>query len=122
MTRPAIKNHLLGNLRIYVESSHKVRHGSRNLFRKLFPQAAYMHIVKEARKAGIMNATVHTTQVGFTPTGKIEVQRIEEGNSLAMVVELIDKREILEAFFLKHTELLREKVIIYKDVEFWDVD
>jgi len=37
-------------------------------------------------------------------------------------VELVDKREKLENFFLKHRELLREKVVIYKEVEFWDAE
>ena len=123
MTSQTIKNHVLGNLRIYLESSHKIRYGDRTLFRKLFPQSAYMHIVREARKEDIMNVTAHSTQVCFTPEGKMAVRSIEGDNSqLAMVVELIDKLEKLESFFMKYKDLLRGKVIIYKEVAFWDVD
>lgn len=37
-----------------------------------------------------------------------------------MVVELIDDRDALEFFFLKHKSLLEGKVVIYKEVEFWN--
>ncbi|ANI88953.1 hypothetical protein A9P82_06380 [Arachidicoccus ginsenosidimutans] len=123
MEHSKIKNHKLGNLRIYVEPSHKIRHGDRTLFRKLFPKSAYLHIIKEAQKDGIINATVHNTHTSFTSDGKIVMQSAEgDSSQLAMVVELIDKREKLETFFLKHKDLLHNKVVIYKEVEFWDVE
>jgi PII-like signaling protein len=40
----------------------------------------------------------------------------------SMCVELIDKKEKLEQFFLKHKDLLHSKIVIYKEVEFWDMD
>jgi len=81
-----------------------------------------MHIIREAQKDGILNATVHSSHVGLLPEGKIAVRTVEGDNDrLTMVVELIDHRDKLEAFFLKHQALLRGKVIIYKEVEFWDV-
>lgn len=121
MNHLSIKNHVLGNLRIYLPPAHKIRHGDRTLFRKLFPRSAYVHIIREARKDGILNATAHSTHAGFAAGGKIAVRTAEGDNAqLAMVVELIDSRDRLEEFFLKHKELLRGKVIIYKEVEFWD--
>ncbi|ANH80962.1 hypothetical protein A8C56_08180 [Niabella ginsenosidivorans] len=123
MAHHKVKNHVLGNLRIYIEPAHKVRHGERSLFRKIFPRSAYLHILEEARKDGIINATVHNTQTSYTADGKIVTFNAEGNNSqLAMVVELIDKRERLETFFLKHRELLLGKVVIYKEVEFWDIE
>lgn len=43
-----IKSHSLGKLEIYIAPAHKVKHGNRTLFRKLFPKSTYMHIVAEA--------------------------------------------------------------------------
>ena len=123
MVQHKVKNHVLGNLRIYIEPAHKVRHGDRSLFRKIFPKSAYLHIVKEAQKGGIINASVHSTHTSFTSDGKVVTQSVEGDNSqVAMCVELVDKRVTLETFFLKHKELLRGKVVIYKEVEFWDIE
>lgn len=118
-----LKIHALGKLRIYIEPSHKVRYGERSLFRKLFPKSAYLHIVSEAKKEDIMKASVYQTHSGYSNQGVIQQFSVEGDNSkLTLCIELIDKRDRLEAFFLKHIELLRSKVIIYKEVEFWDVE
>jgi PII-like signaling protein len=118
-----IRTHALGKLEIYIEPAHKVRHGERTLFRKLFPRSAYLHIVAEAKKDGIRNATVHPTHTSYGGGAEIETFRVDGDNSrLAMCVELIDGKDRLEAFFVKHRELLRGKVIVYKEVEVWDVD
>ena len=118
-----IKTHSLGKLEIYIEPSHKIRHGERTLFRKLFPKSAYIHIITEARKDGIINASAHNTHMSYSNSGAIQTYNIESDNSkLAIVVELIDKKEKLEHFFQKHKDLLRSKVVIYKEVEFWDID
>ncbi len=118
-----LKHHSLGKLEIYIAPAHKVKHGTKGLFRKLFPKSTYMHLIEEAKKDGIINASAHSTHTSFTTDGKIISFSVEGDNSkLAMCVELVDKREKLEAFFLKHQDSLREKVVIFKEVEFWDVD
>lgn len=118
-----IKHHSLGKLEIYIAPAHKVQHGKKNLFRKLFPKSTYMHLIQEAKKEGIINASAHSTHTSFTTDGKVISFTVEGDNSkLAMCVELVDKREKLEAFFLKHQESLRQKVAIFKEVEFWDVE
>ena len=118
-----IKQHSLGKLEIYIAPAHKVRHGAKSIFRKLFPKSTYMHLIEEARKEGIINAAAHSTHTSFSTDGKIISFSAEGDNAkLAMCVELVDKREKLEAFFLKHQESLREKVVIFKEVEFWDVE
>jgi PII-like signaling protein len=117
-----VKHHSLGKLEIYIAPAHKVLHGTRSLFRKIFPKSTYMYLIQEARKDGIINAAAHTTHTSFTTDGKVISFSVEGDNSkLAMCVELVDKREKLEAFFLKHQDSLREKVVIFKEVEFWDV-
>jgi PII-like signaling protein len=118
-----IRTHALGKLRIYIEPAHKIRHGERSLFRKIFPKSAYIHIIAEAKKDGILNASVYNTHTGYSNHGNIQSFSVEGDNSrLSMCVELIAKKETLELFFLKHKELLRSKIVIYKDVEFWDTD
>ncbi|OQP60177.1 hypothetical protein A3860_34415 [Niastella vici] len=117
-----IKTHSLGKLEIFIEPAHKVRHGKRTLFRKLFPKSAYLHIIAEAKKDGILNASAHNTHASYSSEG-IQAFAVDGDNSkLAMCVELIDKKEKLEHFFLKHKDLLRSKIVIYKEVEFWDLD
>jgi hypothetical protein len=45
-----IKTHSLGKLEIYIEPAHKVRHGQRTLFRKLFPKSAYLDLIDKKEK------------------------------------------------------------------------
>ena len=118
-----LKHHSLGKLEIYIAPAHKVQHGRRSLFRKLFPKSTYIHLIEEAKKDGIINAAAHSTHTSFTTDWKIIALSVEGDNAkLSMCVELVDKREKLENFYLKHRELLREKVVIYKEVEFWDAE
>lgn len=116
-----IKTHSLGKLQIYIEPAHKVMHGERTFFRKVFPRSAYLHIISEAKKDGILNACVHNAHTSFNNEGNVQNFSAEGDNSrLTMCIELIDKKEKLEIFFTKHKDLLRSKVVIYKEVEFWD--
>jgi len=117
-----IKTKKLGKLKIYVEPSHKVKNAS-SFFRKIFPKSVHLHIIAEAKKEGIINASVYQTHSGFIQGGGIEKYHLEGNNSrLALCIELIDSRERLEAFFLKHHSLLKSKVVIYKEVEFWETE
>lgn len=118
-----IKTHSLGKLLIYITPSDKIRHGKRSIFRKVFPKSAYVHIIQDAKAEGILNATAYNTHFGFSNGGNIESFNLETDNSnLAMCVELVDKRKKLEQFFLKHKDYLKGKVVIFKEVEFWDID
>lgn len=93
------------------------------MFRKLFPRSAYLHIVDEAKKDGVRNVSVHQTHASYGGSGNVETFSAEGDNSrLAMCVELIDGKERLEAFFVRHRELLQGKVIVYKEVEVWDTE
>lgn len=118
-----VKSHLLGKLKIYITPADKVTHGNRTAWQKLFPKSAYIHIVQDAKAEGIMNATVYNTHFGFSNNGKIQAYNIEADNpKLTMCVELVDQREKLENFFLRHKEYLKGKVVLYKEVEFWDIE
>ena len=116
-----IKTRTTGHLKIYIEPAHKVRTADRTLFRKIFPKSTYLHIIAEAKLSGIRSALAHRSHSSYSNQGDITSFSSEGDNSrLAMVVELIDDREVLESFFLKHKSLLEGKVVIYKEVEFWD--
>jgi PII-like signaling protein len=113
----------LGKLEIYIEPAHKVRHGERTLFRRIFPKSAYLHIISEAKKDGIIKASAYSTHTSYSNGDDIQSFTPEGDNSkIAMCVSLVDKKEKLQLFFYKHKDLLRNKVVIYKEVEFWDVD
>jgi len=118
-----IKTHSLGKLEIYIEPAHKVRHGDRTLFRRIFPKSAYLHIIAEAKKDGIMKASAFSTHTSYSKEEDIQNFSIEGDNSkLAMCVMLVDEKEKLKTFFYKHKDLLRSRIVIYKEVEFWDVE
>ena len=40
---------------------------------------------------------------------------------LTLCVELIGQRDELELFCRKHSDLLKNKVIVYKDIEHWSL-
>ena len=118
-----IKAHSLGKLLIYITSADKIRHGNRTIFRKLFPKSAYIHIIQDAKAEGIINASVYSAHFGFSNGDSINSFNLEGDNSkLTICVELVDKRDKLEKFFLRHKDYLKGKVVIFKEVEFWDVD
>lgn len=116
-----IKTHSLGRLEIFIEPVHKVRHGQRSFFRRMFPRTAYLHIIEEARKEGIFKASAFSTQTSYNAESGLGMLSAEgSGARVAMCIQLVDSREKLEEFFRKHRELLQSKVVIYKEVEFWD--
>ena len=118
-----VTSHALGKLRIYLEPAHKVRHGERSFYRRIFPKSVCVHIVDEARKEGILNASVYQTHMGYSNRGPVRFRHLEGDNSkLSVCLELIDEKERLEQFFLKHQHLFKSKVVIYKPVEFWDLE
>lgn len=89
----------------------------------MFPKSAYLHIIKEAKKDGIMKASAFSTHMSYTKDDDIQSFSVEGDTSgLHMCVMLVDKRAKLQHFALKHKELLRSKIVIYKEVEFWDID
>ena len=82
----------------------------------------YRELVMQAKGAGIMNAVAHNTHFGYSNHGKLQEEGLEIPNpDLTMCVELIAERERLEDFCRTHGALLKNKVIIYKHIEHWDV-
>lgn len=116
-----IKTHTAGKLRIYLKSGDTIK--SKTLLRKIFPRSVYWQIVEEAKKSGLMNAHVFHTHAAYTQGDKIHRRHVESDNSgLTVCVELVDNRENLEQFFKTHQAMLKDKTVIYKEVEFWDAE
>lgn len=116
-----ISTHNLGKLRIYLETGQKIE--SKTLLRKMFPKNAYKELILLAKESGIMNASVFSTHSGYSNHGKINQFSVESDNQgLTMCIELIDTRPRLEEFFLTHKAIFNNKVVVYKEVEFWDVE
>lgn len=89
----------------------------------MFPKSAYLHIIQEAKKDGIMKASAYSTHASYAGDEDIQSFSADGDNSgVAMCVQIVDKKEKLQEFFYKHKDLLRGKVVIYREVEFWDVD
>lgn len=116
-----IKTHMLGKLRIYVKTGEKIK--TKAIRGKLFPTSVYKGIIDLAKEEGLMNATVYTTQMGFSNYERVGQFSIESDNpGLTVCIELIDKKENLRQFFLKHQVLFKDKVVVYKEVEYWDAE
>ncbi|QTE44254.1 MULTISPECIES: DUF190 domain-containing protein [Mucilaginibacter] len=110
----------LGKIQIYVKPKEKIQ--ATGLLHSLRSRQLYRELVKYAKDDRLMNASVYQTHHGYSMHGKIETSNVELGNQdLSLCVELIDEKEKLEAFCIKHAELLRGKMIVFKAVEFWEI-
>jgi len=110
----------IGMVRIYLTPKDRRKvSGVRGL---LGSTPLYRELVKTAKADGIINAVAHHTHYGYSNGGKVHQQNIETENpDLTLCVELIGAREQLELFCRKHGDLLREKVIVYKHLEHWEI-
>jgi PII-like signaling protein len=71
---------------------------------------------------GILNAVAHHTHYGYNGNGKIQSNNTEIPDSnLNLCVELIAHRDQLELFCRKRGDLLKDKVVVYKHMEHWDI-
>ncbi len=119
MTSHELSSREIGMVRIYMKPREKAV-GTGGWFSGGKP--LYRELVMQAKVAGIMNAVAHHTHFGYSNSGKLQDEGFEIPNpDLTMCVELIADREQLEAFCSTHGAVLKNKVIIYKHIEHWDV-
>lgn len=110
----------MGQLRIYVPSGEKRK--ATGLRERLFGQPVYRELIQAAKKDGILNATAHQVQYGYSGAGTEHGHHPEYGNAkLVLCIELIAHRGELEAFCRKHGDMLKGRVIVYKHLEHWDL-
>ncbi|MFN4205433.1 MAG: DUF190 domain-containing protein [Agrobacterium albertimagni] len=119
MTSHKLSSREIGMVRIYMKPREKAL-GTGGWFGGGRP--LYRELVVQAKAAGIMNAVAHRTHFGYSNSGKLQDEGFEIPNpDLTMCVELIADRALLEEFCRTHGALLKNKVIIYKHIEHWDV-
>jgi H+/Cl- antiporter ClcA/PII-like signaling protein len=110
----------IGMVRIYLKPADKRKQPGIRGF--LAARPLYRELIDAAKKDGIMNAHAHHTHYGYSNHGKVRAPDPELGNpNLTVCVELIAGKEHLELFCRTHGDLLKDKVIIYKHVEHWDI-
>ena len=115
----------VGQVRIYMmqgERSKKVGKGLKKWLSGSTP--LYREIIKTAQQDGLLNATAHHTHYGFIGNGNVQSTDlfVEVPNaSLNLYVELIGPRDELELFCRKHGSLLKDKVVLYKHIEHWEI-
>ncbi len=113
-----IKTQKMGKLRIYLKSNETVK--GEKMIHKLFPKSKYRKILDEAKNAGLMNAHIYHTHAAYERGGKVLLQSSEGSTpGLTVCLELVDEKDKLESFFKTHKAMLKNKTIIYKEVEFW---
>lgn len=111
----------IGQLRIYVPQGERRRGKG---FWSLFSRSIYFELVRAAKAEGIINAAAHSTHFGYTRSGRIQVEGgVEVPNPhLSMCVELIDERSRLEDFCRKHGDILYGKLLVYTQLELWELN
>ena len=120
MSKAGIVEQAYGKLQIYIRPKEKIQ--AENLVHRLQSRQLYRELVKLAKEDHLINASVYQTHHGYSLHGKISSHHVELANEdLCMCVELIDEKPKLEAFCIRHAELLRDKMIVFKPVEFWQI-
>jgi PII-like signaling protein len=110
----------IGQLRVYM--SHRTKRKSRSFMDKLYGKPLYQELIDAAKRDGILNATAHHTHYGYTGNGRVQSNTGELPNpDLTLCVELIAPRDELEDFAKKHADILKDKVLVYKHMEHWDL-
>jgi len=110
----------IGMLRIYLKPADKRKQPGIRGF--LAARPLYRELIDAAKKDGIMNAHAHHTHYGYSNHGKVRASDPELGSpDLTMCIELIAPKAQLDIFCRTHGELLKDKVIIYKHIEHWDI-
>lgn len=120
MSRPhRVVKKEIGQLRIYLPQG-ETRH--KKGLKSLFGRPLFRELIDLAKSDGILNATSHATHYGYSKNGRVHSDSFEAPNPhLNVCVELIDQRDCLEKFCHQHAEILKDRVIVYKHLEHWEL-
>jgi PII-like signaling protein len=114
-----IVSHQVGHLLIYLTRGEKKPQTG---WKRFFSRSLFQHIIDEAKRDGILNATAHSVHYGYTGRGKVQRDCPEGGSErLAILVELVSDREKLERFVQAQKALLKDKIIIFRPIEQWNL-
>ena len=115
---PTLHKSELGKLRIYLTPTDKLP--APGLLGRLLGKPLARELIHRAKAAGILHATIHHSQYGYTNRGALQDDHPEQGNPrLNIYVELIDHKDALEAFCQQQYALLQHKTMVYKAAEHW---
>jgi PII-like signaling protein len=115
---PKVKTRKMGKLRIFLKSGEMIK--GDKLLHRLFPKSKYRKIMEEAKNSGILQAHIYHTHAAYESGSNIAHFSADGDNGrLTVCLELIDEREKLEQFFTTHKAMLKNKTVIFKEVEFW---
>jgi PII-like signaling protein len=116
-----IKERVLGKLQIFIKPNEKVT--ATGFLNSLRSRQLYRELVKYAKADRLMNASVYQTHHGYTMQGETSSHHFELDNGkLSMCIELFDEKKNLEDFCRKHALLLKDKMIVFRTVEFWEIN
>ncbi|PZF71623.1 DUF190 domain-containing protein [Taibaiella soli] len=108
----------LGSLRIFIKANDMLP--ATSFWYKLFPINLSRYLIKQAKLSGIRAANILTTQAGYCNGSAIQTWGVETGSyKLTLCVELVDTLEKLEDFFRNHQTLLKNKLVLFRELERW---
>ncbi len=109
----------IGQLRIYLAYGETRGKGFKD---RLFGRRLYRELIDAAKRDGLLNATAHTADYGYTNGGRIQYAGTESPNpSMSVCVEVIAPRHELEDFCKRHVSLLKDRMLVYKHLEHWSL-
>lgn len=111
----------MGKIRIYLTPRDQTP--ATGFWSKINARPLYRAVINAAKNDGLHNAVAYMTHYGFTSGGKVHARGSEIANpNLTLCVELIDHKDVLEAFCKRHAGLLKGRTIVYKHVEHWSLE
>lgn len=111
----------LGHLLIHL--TPRCRRPGKTGFKAMLGCPLYQEIIRAAKADGILSATAYPAQFGYAGAAKLQAnEHLETPNgNITLRVELVDERAKLELFCRRHGDLLRNRVVVFKPAEHWEL-
>jgi H+/Cl- antiporter ClcA/PII-like signaling protein len=109
----------IGVVRIYLSIGDRLPATSWR--QRLFGRPLYEDLIELARAAGLWGATAKSMHYGYTHHGthQAELHPDRGFTNTHMYVELMGRRDMLEAFFHQIAPLIKGRVVTYLEAEHW---
>jgi len=115
-----ISSREMGKIRIYLTPRERTE--AVGFWGTLNAKPLYRAIINAAKKDGLRNAAAFMSHYGFSDHGEVHAHDVETTNpNLTLCVEIIDHKDKLEEFCRNHGDLLKDKTVVYKHVEHWEI-
>jgi PII-like signaling protein len=112
--------HKLGLVRIYLKTQEHAPGGG--WLKRLSGRPLFQEIIDQAHAAGLKGATAKLLHYGYSNHGEAKASYHPEAGHVGqnVYIELIDTRERLEAFVAEIAPKVADRVILFKEIEFWN--